>query len=252
MPARRAPHPFKFEAKATIFRRVLRASPDGSCVMSRLRSIAAALGLAAGLAAPVAAADAPGPEFGAASRVAAAWQGFHVGVHAGYSWARYDGRLSPGAVGLEIEASSVSGGLFAGYDFQVAPQFVVGVEADATLWDPTGTSATVAGVYRGESDWSGSLRLRAGMTFDRLMLYATGGLAIAEVDYAGPLGRTSRLQFGYALGAGVEARVTEQVFLRAEYIFTHIGEDEFALGPAQRISGDFSAHTVRLGVGVRF
>lgn len=222
-------------------------------VRSRLALVAAVA--APMFAAPAMAADLPqtsAPWGAAPARVASAWQGFYVGVHGGYSWSGYDASLNLPASVFSIEKSSFSGGLFAGMNFQVAPQFVAGVEADFTLWNPGGSALIAGANYRADSDWQGTIRGRIGFNFDNFLIYATGGIAFADVSFSGPGGGSDRTKIGYALGAGVEARVTEQIFARAEYIYTAYGSDDYALGPVQRINGDFDAHTLRVGVGVRF
>jgi len=205
-------------------------------------------------AAPALASDLPNttPAWGAPNRVAAAWQGFYVGVHAGYSWARYDATLVPGPSVFDMEGSSFSGGLFGGINFQIAPNIVAGVEADVTLMNPRG-DAIIGGLgFRGEANAMGSLRGRVGMTFENLFVYVTGGAALGNVEFGGPFGASSRNQLGWALGLGVEGRITENLFARAEYIYTSFGADDYALGAPQRIHGDLDLHTLRLGLGYRF
>ena len=97
------------------------------------------------------------------------------------------------------------GGAQIGYNWQFTPGtgFVVGVEADIqgidfnrehrtdatyTVTTTTGgtaiTEATFIPVRHRESslDWFGTLRGRAGWAFDRLLVYATGGLAFGNGD----------------------------------------------------------------------
>ena len=54
--------------------------------------------------------------------------------------------------------------------------------SEAVAFVPFGTSgAFIPGQFRNDlSDWWGSLRLRAGVAFDRVLVYATGGLAYTE------------------------------------------------------------------------
>jgi outer membrane immunogenic protein len=225
--------------------------------MARARTrfaLLAAVSIAALTAQPSLAADVPyqQPGWAQPNRVAAAWQGFYVGVHAGNTWSRFDGTLTPGPFPLSAEPSSLSGGLFAGFNYQVAPQFVVGAEADLTLWRLEETRLVGGVGYRASSDWQSTVRARFGWTFDAFMIYATGGFAFADTELQGPFGSTSRTRVGYALGAGVEGRITDNLFARAEYIYTNYGSDEYALGPTQRVTGDLDTHTLRVGLGFRF
>jgi outer membrane immunogenic protein len=222
--------------------------------MSLRTSFAVAAAMVGAIAStPLLAADAPSQQpWATPNRVAAAWQGFYVGAHAGYTWARYDATLSPGLTNFSIEAPSFSGGVFAGLNFQVAPQFVTGFEADVTIFDPSGSAAVGGALYRAATNWQGTLRARAGMTFDNFLLYGTAGLALASIEFGGPFGSTERTKFGWALGAGVEARITDQISARLEYVYTNFGRDDYALGIVQRVTGDLDTHTLRVGVGYRF
>lgn len=186
------------------------------------------------------------------NRVAAAWQGFYVGVHGGYTWGNFSAGLAPGPTAFDVHGSSFSGGLFAGMNFQVAPQFLVGMEGDLSLYNPKSNPLLVGGFLQASSDWQGTVRGRAGVTFDNLFVYGTGGLAIAGVQFTGPLGSQDRTKLGWALGFGAEAKLTENLFARAEYIYTNYGTDTYVLGFGSTVRGDLDTHTVRVGVGYRF
>ena len=67
------------------------------------------------------------------------WSGFYAGVHAGYGWSRSAGKAdplpSPQDVGLDpntldLHSKGALGGLQAGYNWQFAPNWVAGIEAD--------------------------------------------------------------------------------------------------------------------------
>ncbi len=94
-------------------------------------------------------------------------------------------------------------------------------------------------------DWLSTLRARVGATFaaDRLLVYATGGLAIAgtstsistDFDTTGGVGGCSDCtfsggdddsgdaEFGLAVGAGAAFALTPNVSLGLEYLFAHFG-----------------------------
>src|SRR5262249_1327283 len=139
-----------------------------------------------------------------------------VGVNAGYGWANNNhnnnGFLPLGAVPTGGFFPVVSGGgsrdgflggVQAGYNYQFTPGagFVLGVEADIdyadfgrgnnnnaffgsfTLPQFPGTVFTPTGAARNNSDhWFGTARLRAGYAWDRLLIFATGGLAYGSVS----------------------------------------------------------------------
>ena len=185
------------------------------------------------------------------NRVASAWQGFYVGVHAGYSWGNLDATLTPAPTTLNFNGSSIQGGLFTGLNFQVTPQFLVGVEGDINFFD-LGSNRLINGQnFQSSVDWQSTIRARAGLTFDNYFAYLTGGLAITDLSVSGPGGTQGQTQLGWAIGAGLEGRITDHIFARGEYIYTNFGSDNFVLG-AQSITGGLDTHTLRAGIGYRF
>lgn len=185
------------------------------------------------------------------NRVASAWEGFYVGAHAGYSWGNFDGTLRPGPSALSFDGSSISGGLFTGLNFQVTPQFLVGVEGDITFFDIGSNRSIVGQLFQTRGDWQSTIRGRAGLTFDNYFVYLTGGLAITDIDVRGPLGNQGLTKLGWSIGAGLEGRINDHLFARGEYIYSNFGSDNFNLG-SQRVTGGLDTHTLRAGIGYRF
>jgi outer membrane immunogenic protein len=144
------------------------------------------------------------------------WTGFYAGVNAGWGWR--DSNQDPvflsgpgipaGLAGTLIFNNNDDGGFTGGgqigYNFQTGA-FVWGVEADIQ-WADTDDNVNVVflpaagsigafepGVFSSNSaEWWGSVRARAGVAFDRFLVYATGGLAYTEDNT------------GWIAGGGVE------------------------------------------------
>jgi outer membrane immunogenic protein len=177
--------------------------------------------------------------------VASNWSGLYVGGHAGYGWSG-DPHLSMTdtirlgnplpyflqPIDIGNHASGAAGGLQIGYNWNFAPQWLVGLEADWSWtglkaggsvgplieFDNTvalGTSATLHTDVRG----IGSIRGRVGYTQPTWMAYATGGWALADLRFTGdivcPTGicagpdthapvSASRIRSGWVVGGGVE------------------------------------------------
>ena len=203
------------------------------------------------------------------------WSGFYVGANVGYGWGRDDvvgvgTRPQPGAYGNigTFDPKGWLGGVQAGFNWQM-DQFVVGIEGDVqwtgvddrigsrnTTGGPAGFATASATT---DIDWYGTLRARAGVAMDRILLYGTGGLAFGNVDYrvnvtapAAQTIRSSDTEWGYALGAGVEFAFNENLSAKAEYMFVDLGVDEtlrsanFSTVPTSQL------HTVRVGLNYRF
>ena len=83
----------------------------------------------------------------------------------------------------------------------------------------------VPGEFENGADWWGSVRLRAGVAFDRVLVYATGGLAYTEDNT------------GWALGGGVEWAMpvnwfgSSAVTLGLEGLWVSIDQDDDSTRP---------------------
>ena len=143
-------------------------------------------------------------------------------------------------------ANGVIGGAHLGYNYQIN-QFVLGLEGDV---DGSSLSKTVnfAPFSNYYQDYipttvhsnlgvQGSIRGRLGYAFDRVLVYATGGVAFGGFNtsistaYANALfypaffGRDSfsNTRVGWTVGGGLEYAVTNNWSIRAEYRYTDFG-----------------------------
>ena len=212
------------------------------------------------------------------------WTGVYLGGQIGYSWGDSSGdgfASTPGglfATGRLSDAQGVIGGGHVGYNYQF-DQWVLGVEGSVdgaaisrdTLIpavDPTGvawwTAGSVAGTFR--SDLQGSVRARAGYTFDRLLVYGTGGLAIGQfssqltlagVDLIGPFftstGEHSTTRTGWTVGGGLEYALNTHWSLRSEYRYSDFGylRDDFSV-PVDGFQLSASRHVAQNQLQVGF
>lgn len=203
----------------------------------------AGLGLAVIASAPAFAADvvyqepaAPAPVF--EPTPVASWAGPYAGINLGYGFGGdVDG----------IDTDGFVGGAFGGYNFQ-SGQFVYGLEGDINY---NGGKGEAAGV-EARSKVDGSIRARAGVAVtDDVLVYATAGGAAEKLRVTDAAGvRDTQTMLGYTVGAGVDARLTEQVFARGEYRYTDYGSESFNLTAPTSV--DSSNHRVTLGVGFKF
>jgi outer membrane immunogenic protein len=247
------------------------------------------------------------------------WAGFYVGGNVGYGWGNADTDFNaaptvvteinnppivavnlPGFVGSQtVKPEGVIGGGQIGYNWQFVPNWVAGVEADLqgsaqkastsfvnpfSFTVPGGAgSALVAGTavtdYEAKISWFGTVRGRFGYAWDRVLLYATGGLAYGEVQMRGtrtvsgivlglPLSPTttalghSQINPGWTVGAGVEAALVGNWTWKAEYLYVDLGslDDPDAPAPAlTSVTGGqtltrtrFTDNIVRVGLNYKF
>lgn len=183
---------------------------------------------------------APAPVFEPAP--VATWAGPYAGIQLGYG---FSGSVE--RPGNDIGTDGFLGGVFGGYNFQNG-QFVYGLEGDVNYSDVHGTDAGEAA----RSRFEGSIRARVGMAVtDDVLVYGTFGGAAEKQRVVVDGVRDSNTMLGYTVGAGVDARLTEKVFARAEYRFTDYDDEKFDFG-AGAVPYDSSNHRVTLGVGFKF
>lgn len=188
------------------------------------------------------------------------WTGFYAGVLGGYGYAQDDVRttLMNGATpwlpsaSNSFDAAGWLGGIRVGGDVQF-DHFVLGIEgqylasgiAGEFNFDPLRPEAMAGGSLTNLL----SIRGRAGVAFDRTLVYGSVGFATAEnqgwannvwnaapaVDAATGSGRVN----GYVLGVGIEQAITDNISLTAAY--DHYG---FARGDFDMTSDAYPAGTV--------
>ncbi|NIX77415.1 outer membrane protein [Microvirga terricola] len=209
-----------------------------------LLSSVALLGLTAGaMAADLPSRRAPAPVVPVAVPVFS-WTGFYLGVNAGGAWNTNNDKVfvpGVGVVGGNSNAGFTGGGQI-GYNYQMG-MFVLGVETDlqyadlgrkhndlVLLNDP----ALVA-LDRGNSNnFFGTVRARAGVAFDRALVYATGGFAYGDVGNRFGGNSTNG---GWTVGGGIEYAFTNNLTAKVEGLYVNLernsNNDLVALGLAE-------------------
>ena len=249
------------------------------------------------------AADMTAPVYKAPPPVSAdIWNGFYGGVNAGIGISHNrtnDTDLAPGigsgVIGNDVFNHALVGGVFGaqvGWNWHVAPAWLLGVEADAQ-WSDRSESSCVSACLPGAGfvtllsvtddqsmKWLGTARARFGWIAPNSSLwYVTGGAAWARVEDTVTLAATpgyflsgatasaatfSHERAGWTIGAGIETPLARNWSFKAEYLYVDLGRvtDSFAvpLGPAvapattQTTVNSYSIHDniVRVGVNYHF
>lgn len=208
----------------------------------------AAIGLLALLAAgPAYAADViseepPAPAAPMEEPPVASWAGPYAGVSLGYG---FSGTTTP-ATG-DVDTDGFLGGVFAGYNLQNGA-FVYGIEGDVGYSGVKGNNA----ITETKSGFEGSLRGRLGVAVTNdILLYGTAGGAAERLKVSDPAGDDSNALLGWTAGAGVDVKLTEQVFGRVEYRYTDFGSGDFNTGSGPQ-SVDLKENRVTFGIGMKF
>ena len=194
------------------------------------------------------------------------WTGLYIGANIGYGWSTADWQFdgAPGTTASHDGSGGLLGGQI-GYNIQMR-QFVFGAEADlSSAWIDGSTACPNPSFNCGHSfNWLASVRGRAGVAFNgnRTLLYGTGGVAWADVDYTAKDAITgasfgtgfSNTHLGWVAGAGIEHMITPNLTARVEYLY--YGFDS-ATAPAGALGGtpaslDLNTQTVRFGLNFKF
>ena len=190
------------------------------------------------------------------------WTGFYAGINAGIGGDRfvYSGAGSPSE--LSLRSSEFLGGAQLGYNRQVTPQLVVGLEADIQKSGLRGTIDAASGATASagaELDWFGTARARLGVATDRALVYGTGGLAYGTAtthsfDPGGATtGSTTTVKTGWTVGGGVEVGLTDNLTLKTEYLYVDLGADPLVTtSPGETVEETTRAHVMRAGLNQRF
>jgi opacity protein-like surface antigen len=180
------------------------------------------------------------------------WAGFYFGADGGYGWQRSTGTLSTaaGAVSTPYDYSAAGpyAGILVGWNYQFN-RLVLGVEADWQWSNLTGnsqslaplgaTGALPAGPFTASTTTRdyGSVRGRLGVTFDRFLVFGTGGWATGNPSNAfalvgaAPFVTAASKSNGWTAGAGVEYAITDTILARIEYRYTNLEVAGFVNAP---------------------
>lgn len=165
------------------------------------------------------------------------WSGFYVGANGGYGWGSTVGG----------DADGFFGGFQTGYNFQVSPSIVFGAETDISF---TSADSSTAGSKFG-LDYLGTIRARLGYSLDRIMFYATAGLAYGRGDLKVSGLTNEQFHWGWTVGTGVEAMLTHNISAKLEYLFVDLNDETYRsiLGPRKV---GYNTNLIRGGVNYRF
>lgn len=175
------------------------------------------------------------------------WSGFYAGLNAGYArsttvWNDLDATLTAGGTFINQSTSGFIGGGQIGYNWQVR-HAVFGVETDfnylglnhaTNLFVLTGGTPTA---IHDSLRWIGTVRGRAGLAVDNVLMYLTAGLAYGRTDHkeidGAPIlnADLSATKVGFAAGVGTEYGVDPHWSVKAEALYVDLGKSSTTIGP---------------------
>ncbi|MDB5504218.1 MAG: putative outer membrane protein [Tardiphaga sp.] len=189
------------------------------------------------------------------------WTGFYIGGHVGGA---FSGNNGFAGVSNNNNDGQFMGGVQGGYDYQFAPNWVFGVEAQYS-WTGNSSNTVVfpapglGYTYGSNIKEIGSVTGRVGYTWGPALLYVKGGYAWAEMDrnlvvpVVGGVAGVNGSKDGYTVGAGLEYLFTQNWSGKVEYQYYDFGKTSFA-APALASFGSTrnDEHTVKAGLNYRF
>jgi outer membrane immunogenic protein len=197
--------------------------------------------------------------------------------------------LNGRATSEPLDGTSLKFGPYVGYNWQVAPQWLVGIEGDFGWGNQTttlnGFAFSPGGIFLegliGDSfaiktTWDATARGRVGyLVTPSFLAYLTGGAAwlhyettstcfdanlCAAATGLGPnIIATSTTRLGWTIGGGIETRLWNNWIARGEYRYADFGSASFTLTrttPALDISTNHDirvrTHTALFGIAYKF
>jgi outer membrane immunogenic protein len=183
------------------------------------------------------------------------WTGFYAGLNVGAGLGTFLGG------GQTYFGSNPNGGMVGGtvgYNYQ-SGNLLMGIEGDYD-WSHFAASATsVPGVISsGNIDNIATVRGRFGYAMDRLLVFGTAGYAGADIagtlsNYpAKAVANQSFWSNGYALGFGGEYAVTPHITVKAEYLYTAFGSNDYFNLTPNYMNASAHVNMLRAGVNYKF
>lgn len=199
------------------------------------------------LAADAVSKEAPAPAPTELSAPVYVWSGPYAGAFVGYNFSSTDQ-----SGGGKFDGDGFVGGVYTGYNLQT-DRLVYGLEGDIGYsgLDANGYNATAGAAIDSDSNAFGSLRGRIGVAYDPFLIFATGGVAVANKELSLGGASDSNTHVGYTVGAGVEAKVTNNITSRVEYRFSDYNSKNYDFGGTV-VSSGFNEQSIRAGLALKF
>lgn len=223
------------------------------------RLAVAAIAAASLFTVPAFAADMPVKAAAPVVAPAFSWTGFYIGAQAGYGWGHHDRTTLTTGVSNGYDSRGFLGGVHGGYNYQILPNWVIGLEADYNWSGATGDDNNFGGsLDETRIRGVGTVRARVGMTYHRLLTYVTGGWAYANLRHTntnlGAVQTTTHDRSGAVAGLGMEYAFMPNWSARIEYRYHWLGT--YTVGAPTNGVAPYSVKsdlsTVTAGISYRF
>jgi outer membrane immunogenic protein len=189
------------------------------------------------------------------------WSGFYVGGNLGAGFA--DSSWTDPFTGAHntFNKTGFIGGGQVGANWQINA-LVLGIEGD---FDWTGLKGSghdsVGNTINTNTQWTSTVTGRAGVAFDRLLVYGKGGVAFAHDndslnDIFGSTASASATRTGWTAGAGLEYAFAPNWSAKMEYDYLGFGSETLNLPTAgfstYNSNASLNVQEVKAGINFRF
>jgi outer membrane immunogenic protein len=164
----------------------------------------------------------------------------------------------------EMSGTGFLGGVLAGWNYDM-DGFVIGLEGDYGWGGQQAQNRDPAEDTSLRYKDMATIRARAGMAFDDTLIYATGGGAFVNAEFAGDVGpagaafhdKDSAWVSGWAVGGGIEHAFTDNFHGRLEYLYVMLDDQDYRLEDPNGFGGDVdmqwdNIHMVRAALTYNF
>jgi opacity protein-like surface antigen len=176
------------------------------------------------------------------------WAGLYIGPYLGADWGDTNWTFRDDGGTTNPRFAGLLGGGEIGYNYQ-AGKWVFGIEGDAGATNARGARPCPTGFFYNceiNTNWLATATGRVGYAYwDRLLLYAKGGAAIAQdraeswcntvsqptIPAAGltgcPSQSDSKVKAGFTVGVGSEFGLMQNVSVKSEIMYFDLGSDRY-------------------------
>jgi outer membrane immunogenic protein len=200
------------------------------------------------------------------------WTGFYIGGYYGTAVGSQTGSTPTDVLGSRTGQTNVNkwgavGGLTAGYNWQFAPHWLVGLEGEFGYLGISRSNIefnddTTVGL---KTDWYGTARARIGYVTGPSLIYATGGAAFVHSrdEFGGdapnntvPSTLSSKTTASWTAGYGVETKLSRAWSAKTEYLFIDGGGNNNFIAnprgnPGVPSTFDHGYHLVKSGLNYK-
>jgi outer membrane immunogenic protein len=215
------------------------------------------------------------------------WNGCYVGLNAGGAWLNHQHVDLPGFGTFDSGGTTGAfiGGGQIGCNWQRDPTWVFGLEGDFDFTNAKRTNnfsfthgEDVVGQQTTKLRWFSTVRPKLGAVWNGSVVYATGGLAIGEIDSCASATARHRgtgvitdqfsgcdptWRAGWTVGAGIEHAFTDRWSAKLEYLYFDLGHVGYTVHSATPVppsglpavwnaSAATTGNLVRVGVNYKF